>query len=466
MICRDDNDKTPYDFTGSMGPRDASPHGDRFGFETADSPHSLQDLIALSQTLGKHLAAGVHTQGPQAAHLALLTVLTHLSPVNLVCPNGRALDYAPLQVLIIGESGSLKSTIVGGLSQEFGRAEIACADTATRAGLLYQIGAKHVKPGLLPRNHQGMVVIDEFHKIKHAEITAATSARTQGQLVVEGQSRDRFDMQTRLICIANFKQRGRGASSLGVDDLDGIGIQGTSFLEPEDLRRFDIVATAIRSEAETSMAPATSLEWMHSLICQTWQQDAELSNSPTWEDGAHELSAALAEELNEVFDHPQIPLFGPSTQDKLLRLAAAAARLFPVSKQQTLIKRIHVEWGGWFLLQNYRMPGNGLATLAASHRRRHTFDPEEMRNDFHAILNCVPELWPICEAFLGTPRLTTSELANAVHCSPRTASSRVRILKEAALVTSHGSAGLRATPRMLAMAKAILPPVEEPRIPI
>jgi hypothetical protein len=209
-------------------------------------------LAALEQRageLGRGLAGAVQLAGEQSERLALLTALVHVSPQTLRLPTGRTLAYGALQGLVVGESGSRKTAVAVGVSQLLGLADIAASDTTSRAGLLYQIRGGEVIPGLLPRNHGRMVVLDEVHKIRPGEISAATFARGQGVLRVHAAAQAEFPMQTRLLAVGNLRQRGAqgrdGGQSSCLADLEA-GILGTGFLEPEDLRRFDFVMVTSR----------------------------------------------------------------------------------------------------------------------------------------------------------------------------------------------------------------------------
>lgn len=433
--------------------------------EGSDPDPTLEQLHHQAEQISTALADHVYVCDTQSRHLALLTALVHASPTELTSPNGRVLTYGPLQVLVCGEPASLKTTVAAGITRLVGLAEIASADTATRAGLLYRIAAREVVPGLLPRNHGGMVVLDELHKIRPQEIRTATWARSQGVLNVEGRSRAKLPMQSRFLCLANLRPAGglSGAAhrSVSLDDLDSRGIRGAGFLDPEDLRRFDLVMITARAPVQTctdrpdpSDAHRLSAEAIVQRLRSAWDHDREGATVMVWAPGTPELAERLSGQLRAEFEYPPLPVFGPDTQDTLLRVAAAAARLMPSSTAPVwTVTHGHVRWAAFFLYANYHLPGNGLAELAAETRRQNTVADDSSERLFRTLQGDIPELLSLCRFVSHHDQFTTADLAMHLGVSVRTAASRVRILKQAGLLSSHGRAGLAASPQLQNLAR-------------
>lgn len=418
---------------------------------------SFDAMRARARHLGRSLAASIHLAGRQPELMGLLTMLVHVSPLRIVLPNGRRLKYAPLQGLAVGESGSYKTTAICDLSERLGLAEIATSDTTTRAGLLYRIRSGTVLPGLLPRNHAKMVAIDEFHKVRPDEVRASTSPRSCGVLRVEGCGAASFPMQTRLLCVGSLRQKGArglyGSESIALRDLEA-GILGTGFLEPEDLRRFDFVLVVGRQGAKPAMPSAEppSIEQLARLVRLYWRIDEQADEGCVWARGAYEMAREVTEALNEKYETPLLPVFGPDTLDKLCRVSAAAARLMPVEPDgKTRITPSHVRWAGFLLYSIYEMPTNGLARIARRDRAA-TEGPsaEKLSGLFENLLVEVPEIWTIMDVFKVKEQgsVTTATLAVETGMAIRTMTSRVRTLKDGGLVSTHGRAGLKATSLM------------------
>ena len=405
--------------------------------------------------IGAALAATMYLAGRQTELMAMLTALVHVSPTKIVLPGGRRLRYGPLQGLIVGESGSFKTTATSDLSERLGLAELATSDTTTRAGLLYRVRGRDVVPGLLPRNDNRMVVIDEFHKTRPQEIRAATCARSRGVLRVDNCNSATFEMRTRLLCVGNLRSRGarglHGSESISLADLDA-GILGTGFLEPEDIRRFDFAAVVGRSGAEAARPTVEPMdtERFSRLVRLYWQIGAQGDDECIWSLTASDTARDVAVALNERFETPLLPVLGPDSQDKVLRLAAAAARLMPVKADGRIhVTESHIRWAGFVLFQIYDSPTNGLADIAGRDRRREDdFGQGEMETLLYDLLAEAPEMPTILNLLAYRSSITTGELAIKADVAIRTMGKRVSFLKQVGLLTSHGRSGLKPTALM------------------
>jgi hypothetical protein len=432
--------------------------------ETIDVNELLQDFVCEDKfkamqrragEIGAALAATVYLAGRQTELMSLLTALVHVSPTKIVLPGGRRLRYGPLQGLIVGESGSFKTTATSDLSEQLGLAELATSDTTTRAGLLYRVRGKDVVPGLLPRNDNRMVVVDEFHKTRPQEIRAATCARSRGVLRVDSCNSATFDMQTRLLCIGNLRHRGsrglNGSESISLADLDA-GILGTGFLEPEDIRRFDFAAVVGRVGAEAIQPTVEPMDMgrFSRLVRLYWRIGAQGDDECIWSPAACNAARDVAAALNERFETPMLPLLGPDSQDKVFRLAAAVARLMPTEPDGRIhITESHVRWAGFVLFLIYELPNNGLADIAGRDRRRQDdLGHDEMESLLYDLLGDVPEIPTILNVLACRNSITTGELAIKADVAIRTMGSRVSFLKRVGLLTSHGRAGLKPTQLM------------------
>jgi len=422
------------------------------GFVCEDSFEAMQRRAG---EIGVALAATIYLAGMQTELMALLTALVHVSPTKIILPGGRRLRYGPLQGLIVGESGSFKTTATSDLAEKLGLAELATSDTTTRAGLLYRVRGRDVVPGLLPRNDNRMVIIDEFHKTRAPEIRAATCARSRGVLRVDNCNSATFDMQTRLLCVGNLRQRGarglHGSESISLADLDS-GILGTGFLEPEDIRRFDFVAVVGRNRAEAARPTVEPMDTgrFSKLVRLYWQIGAQGDDQCIWSPTARDVAGDVAVALNEQFETPLLPVLGPDSQDKVFRLAAAAARLMPTEADGRIhVTESHIRWAGFVLFQIYESPTNGLAEIAGRDRRREDdFSDDDMWGLSEDMMVEIPEIRTIMDILAHRSSVTTGELAARTNTAIRTMGTRVSFLKRVGMLTSHGRAGLKPTPLM------------------
>ena len=432
---------------GGLGPREAREVLSPFVVEP-----TLEKLCRRAEELGEGLAAVVGLAGRQATTLAQLVAMVHLSPLQVETPGGRCPNYGPLQALVIGETGSHKTTGAVGITQWIGLAEVAASDTTTRAGLLYSVQSRQVAPGLLPRNHGGMLVVDEIHKIKAAEIRAATFARSQGELRVDAVARAVFPMQTRFLAIGNLRRHGvrdaHGHDSVSLSDLDA-GIQGCGFLEPEEMRRFDVVAVMSRQAALTRDPAAGAVagfdgEAFRALVSHCWDLSRAGQDRCAWGEGAYDALRRAARALRMDYETQVLPLLGPDAEDKLLRLAAASARLMPpIPDGQIHITPGHVEFAAAFLRSIYDAPDNGLRRVAAAFKRSQP-RADELDGVWEDLQKEIPCLADIIE-YLGGGSVSTYRLANRCGVGLRTMQAHVAKLRKADLVDSHGCKGIEAT---------------------
>ncbi len=409
------------------------------------------------------LAAAVHQGGRQSELMALLCLLVHASPLRIRLPDGRSLNYGPLQICILGESGSRKTSVAFKLAELLGLSALATGDAVTRAGLVYRISADEVVPGLLPGNHGGMLMLDEFHKVSTAEIRAMTSARSEGVLRVHGRANAELPALTRLVAIGNLRTRSAtgnpGKRSMRLADL-AAGIEGATFLESEDLRRFDVVLITSRSAATTEggSGPAKiNVGQVVELLKCYWRMGASGRDEFIWETGAFRAVLAAAKALNDRFGCNAIPIFGPDTADKIARLVASIARVLPVHDDwRTRITTAHVQLAQALLTEIYTSPACGLEEVARLERQTEAKpSDEELEGTWRSVERDIAteELYAMVDAFGERPRMTTAELGGRINLGVRSTRTRVAILRDAGLVRSCGRGGLQALPLMKHLAE-------------
>ncbi len=423
----------------------------------------LEAMNERLEQLAGGLAAAVHQGGQQSELIALLCLLVHGSPLQIRLPTGRALGCGQLQVCILGESGSRKSSVAFELAKLLGLSALATGDTLTRAGLVFQISGNEVLPGLLSGNHAGMLTLDEIHKVGRSAIRAATSARSDGVLRVHGRASAELPMRTRFLGIGNLQRqsaRGReGKRSLRLADL-AAGIEGAGFLECEDARRFDAVLITSRSAATAergSRAQKLDIGKLVELLEGYWRIGASGRDEFIWETGAFPAVVAAAKALNDRFECDAIPIFGSDTADKIVRLVAAAARVLPVQNDwRTRITTAHVQLVQTLLTDIYTSPACGLEEVARRERQAEAKpSDEELDRIWRAVERDIApeELDPILEALAERPRLTTAELGGRIDLGVRSTRARVAVLREAGLLRSCGRGGLQALPLMKHLAE-------------
>jgi hypothetical protein len=257
------------------------------------------------------------------------------------------------------------------------------------------------------------------------------------------------------MAVGNLRLKGakglQGSASITLQDLE-YGVLGSGFLEPEDLRRFDFVMVASRQE-ETGPEPTgqpADMERLKAMLEIYWAMGSAGCEETVWHEGAYQTACTAAKDLRDRFEISTLPIFGPDTLDKVCRLAAAAARLMPaIPDGRVHITDAHVQWSQRFLSSIYEAPENGLAALVqAQQSRRIEATQYDLDQLFANVVDEVPELSLFMDAFAVSDYTYRTAIASMGSVCLRTIQTRVGILKDIGLLTTHGSGGLRATPLM------------------
>lgn len=271
-----------------------------------------------------------------------------------------------LELLVLGDSGQGKTTLVDKLMHHYEVGEKISGETTTRTGLVYSIQEnqrrRFLQWGAVPLNDRRLLVIDEFSGIPQEEIENMSSLRATGIAEVNRSIKSRTAARTRLIFLSNSRD-GKMLSSYknGVEAVDKL------FSKKEDIRRLDFAITVASGEIETSLINQkhkSTVEHLftgrdcRNLILWCWSRKP---NQIIFTDRTVDVILHYANELPKKY-HAEIPLLEPSdTRIKLARLSVAlAGRLFSTADLINLtVLPEHVEWIVAFLNRIYTKPSMG-----------------------------------------------------------------------------------------------------------
>ena len=297
-----------------------------------------------------------------------------------------------LDIAIFGHTRTGKTVTFEALLNYHGLGYIhAAVSNASRPGVV--MGTDNhglLRPGLFPRCHRKMLVIDEWHfLVKNAgrEHPASwiQSARDSGYASSAKISGVRkLPSKVRFCTISNWTREMRHAYEFDCEHL--IGLYGS----PEAIARLDF-ALAVNeqpSQEDTDIVPQFwTVERTRALILRAWSQDADMVKI---EPEAIRLAEETTEEWREYLDTESVPLFTPEEKTaSIIRIATACANVCfshdPEEMSRVIVRPVHVQWAIEWLRYTWRM--NGYETYS-----EHTKKREKIQHPFQAEQHLVIKL--------------------------------------------------------------------------
>jgi hypothetical protein len=295
------------------------------------------------------------------------------------------------ELLVCGDSGTGKTTMIERMMAHFGLGEIVGGEDSKRTGLVYAAiqmqGQWVIRWGKIPQNDQRLLVIDEFSGIPKEELEKMTQLRSSGKAVGGGTVQDYETWaRTRLIFLTNpAANHGRLAGF-------NFGIQAISdlFASAADLRRVDLAQVAERDDVDLGVLNKRwdQSEYSHiytahlcqSLVLWAWSRQP---NQVKWMPGAEDEVLKWADRLGDTYDC-DIPLAERSDlRLKIARIACAvAARLFSTDDEakKVLVNKEHVEYAATFMDRSYRSDAMNYFQYARRWKQDNYFT-QEKRDD-------------------------------------------------------------------------------------
>lgn len=264
---------------------------------------------------------------------------------------------------IIGDTRTGKSSVAVPLQQFYGLGNFTAVKSATVAGLLggadkLPSGGHKISWGMIPRNHKGLVILDEMSGVPREVLSAMTDLRSSGLASITKIVRGKAPAKTRILWMSNpqIDQRTRTTTQLA-EYSSGIQLILDLVGSDEDIARFDFIVPLAGTEEYASpfdevTTKAFDRDLYRSLIYWVWTRKAEQVKFDTL---IEEYIWQVSQELNAKYNC-RIRLFGPEARKKLARLAiACAGACFSCTDdgESILIKAAHVNWAADFLTRIY-----------------------------------------------------------------------------------------------------------------
>jgi len=269
-----------------------------------------------------------------------------------------------LDICIYGDTRSGKSATVRALIAHTGIGFYKAAiESTSRAGLVLgseqRNGRWLTRPGVWPRQHKKLFVLDEFHFIvnKNQEehpMRWLQSARDEGVVhgIKMGTADKSLPAKVRFACISNWVDGTRDTYHHVCEHL--IGLYG----EPEIISRLDY-AIAVIGEPKKPHGEVPHFwtsERTRALALRAWAQRPE---DVIFEDGVEQAAMEHTLALNLRYTSERVPIF--TEQEKvlsILRIAIACANLcfshIEKNVHSVLVTKAHVEWAARWLTRTYR----------------------------------------------------------------------------------------------------------------
>jgi hypothetical protein len=360
-------------------------------------PDPLQTVKEKFYEIHKDFENNVHKIGGRI-DLSIATELCFHTPYGFRLL-GTTVDRGWGELLVVGDTGTGKSTLVKRLMGHFGVGDFITGNEASRVSLLggnAMVNTKWAMQwGRFPRNDRRLLVIDELANMSQDDFSLLKSARTEGTVRGRGMTNVTFPAvkaRVRMIMISNPRS-GRAIDSYayGLDAVREI------FKEEADLRRIDLAAITKLDDVNEDeymkrRLPAEVPHRYTSDLCRNrviwaWSRDPRhIEFSPEAEQAIITHTARLGDRYRS-----DVPLAQRSDlHNKLARESVATAMcLFSTDLQgeKVLVTKEHVEFAGEMIDAFYSSEAMGYKKYAIEYQRQNNLGPDllkEARSPHHA----------------------------------------------------------------------------------
>lgn len=271
-------------------------------------------------------------------------------------------ERAYLDILIMGDSRTGKSSTAIGMQQKYGLGTLISGKNATDKGLT---GGSHgmgkdmkIRPGILPRNNKGAVILEEFSGMGAEFLSHLTEVRSSQKVRITRVSGHlQTDCWVRLLFISNQKTNRSGNTTPLAQYPNGIVPCKELLGADEDIARFDFIKLVAKQKVliskNTSInAPEIDEQSYRDRIRWVWSRKED---QIVFEEQALEALEAWSQELFKQYDS-QIQLFGVEVALKLARIAIACAGMLVSTDDEffnIIVKPEHIAWARQWLVSCY-----------------------------------------------------------------------------------------------------------------
>lgn len=267
--------------------------------------------------------------------------------------------------LIIGASRTGKSEVGNAMQRFYGLGNVTEAKNASVAGLIGGVdkstnGTYRISWGSIPRNHKGMLFMDEISGLPPEVFKHLTGLRSQRKAVIEKIRKGEAPAKTRLLWVGNPRV-GEDKRSRSLYDYNyGVDVCLDLFPADEDISRFDfIILVPEPAEYISPLNPDGTVpekaqlpKELKDLVRWVWSRSVD---QVVFEPYVERYIEQTALDLDKDFGS-SVKIIGVEGGKKIARIATSvAACCFSCSEdgEKVIVKKEHVDWVKDFLLKCY-----------------------------------------------------------------------------------------------------------------
>lgn len=270
-----------------------------------------------------------------------------------------------LDTLIIGESRTGKSSTADALRKLYGLGTFTslAGNSATIAGLVggsnkQANGGYQTRAGIIPQNHKGLIIFEEFGKSSRDILRELTDIRSSNEVRISRVSgTTQLPALVRMIALTNVKSiSGEPIKSIA-SYPNGLSIVTELVPTAEDIARYDIILL-LSEKANIAIDPTWEPETPLDLEVYKTRVRWVWTRTPTQIKIDKDLEKYIVEQcniLNEIYPC-HIKLFGPEAWKKVTRLSIAIAG-YLVSTDATyeniIVLKEHVDYAIEYMKELY-----------------------------------------------------------------------------------------------------------------
>lgn len=296
---------------------------------------------------------------------------------------------AYLDTIVVGESRMGKSSTAETLRKTYGLGTFVslAGNSATIPGLIggsNKVGTGYqTKAGLLPQNHKGMMIFEEFGKCRADIMSELTDIRSSNEVRITRVSGSiTLPAMVRMITLSNVKTLANKDIRSIASYPHGIAVITELVGSAEDIARYDIML--VLGDKGTSISDPYweprnpfSIDAYRTRVQWVWSRKAEQIQISE-EVGKYIFE--VANELNKEYDS-HIKIFGTEAWKKLARVAIAVAgyTVSTVDYENILVTKEHVDYAAAYLVEIYDNPTFKLKQYVEHERKYATTDENSVK---------------------------------------------------------------------------------------
>lgn len=275
---------------------------------------------------------------------------------------GERVERAYLEPMIVGESRTGKSQTAKKLLEMYELGVFTSLKTSTVAGLIggsdQTAGGWRTRLGVLPRNHKGAVIMEEFSGGGKEIASKLTEIRSSNKVrITRVNGTTVADAMVRMLSISNQASNSQGHTIPLRQYPNGINVLLDLIGAAEDIGRYDFFVLVDKPSEYTSPTETIDIE--------PYPKESYL-NRVRWiwsrkpdqiviNEQVQQFIVDTANELNQVYDC-HINFFGSEAWKKLARVSIAVAACvasMDETGEKCIVNIDHVRWARNFLIACY-----------------------------------------------------------------------------------------------------------------